>query len=75
MENNDNILAKDDTQKLREEWNANAPRRMKEFENLAKPLIEWLWENYNPHAEIRITWERAEIFCSDMGIPFPDVPK
>jgi hypothetical protein len=32
-----------------------------EFEELVKPLIQYLQDNYHPHARIIIDWESAEL--------------
>ena len=58
-------------EQLREKWNARAPQRLEEFQALVTPLVDWLRENYDPHTEIRVGWDKAEIFCIDMGVPFP----
>jgi len=37
------------------------------FELLAKPLIKYLNDNYNPHASIIITCDSAEILSGEMA--------
>ena len=48
-----------DTEKLKEE-----------FEELCKPLNEWLQKNYHPHTKIIIQNDSAEIVEGIMGVPF-----
>jgi len=33
----------------------------KEFENLTRPVIEWLNKNYHPHVSVTICSTRAEL--------------
>lgn len=35
--------------------------RIKEFEELAKPLVKWLNENYHPHVTVIITPTSVEL--------------
>lgn len=44
---------------------------MNELEKLAKPLVDYLRNNYNPHTTIVITDERVVVVEDVMGIPFP----
>lgn len=39
-----------------------------EFEQLAKPLIEWLNNNANPHALIVIDIDSASVFSGEAAI-------
>lgn len=39
-----------------------------EFEELAKPLIKFLCDNYNPHARIIISLDSAELLSGEMGL-------
>ena len=36
-------------------------KEIKEFENLCRPLIKWLNDNYHPHVTILITPINAEL--------------
>lgn len=42
----------------------------KEFEQMAKPLNEWLQKNFSPHAKVIITSDGAEIVEGTLGVPF-----
>lgn len=42
--------------------------KIKEFETLAKPLMEWLDTNYNPHTTIILTSSDAELVQGEMAI-------
>ena len=44
------------------------PQKMKEFEELSAPLIEWLNKNYNPHSKIIIYCDSAEVVGGEMYI-------
>ena len=44
--------------------------KMREFEELVKPLNEWLQKNYTPHHQIIIRNDGAEIVQGVMGVPF-----
>lgn len=41
--------------------------KREEFERLAKPLIEFLNNNYHPHVSIIITTDSAEILSGEMA--------
>ena len=41
-------------------------KKAREFEELAKPLIKWLCDNFNPHTEIIITPVDAELLSSEI---------
>ncbi len=41
---------------------------LEEFEQLAKPLIKFLNENFNPHTTIIITPTDAEVLSGEMAI-------
>lgn len=43
--------------------------RMKQLEELCKPVAEWLKENYHPHATIVITEQMIRVVEDDIGIP------
>lgn len=49
--------------------------QMEEFEKLARPLIEWLNNNYHPHVEATITPVSAEISEGIVFIPVKDYIK
>ena len=36
------------------------------FEKAAKPLMEFLADNYNPHTKVIVDNSRAEIVCGEM---------
>lgn len=40
------------------------------LEDLAKPLVQYLRENHNPHTSIVITEERVVVVEDVIGIPF-----
>lgn len=40
-----------------------------EFEELVKPVIKYLCENWHPHAKIIITPTGAELVVGQMGTP------
>lgn len=42
----------------------------KEFEQMAKPLNEWLQKNFSPHAKVIITSDGAEVCEEICGVPF-----
>lgn len=42
---------------------------MNELEKLAKPLVDYLRNNYNPHTTIVITDERVSVVEDVIGIP------
>lgn len=42
----------------------------KEFEQMAKPLNEWLQKNFSPHAKVIITTDGAEVVEGELGVPF-----
>lgn len=42
----------------------------KEFEQMAKPLNEWLQKNFSPHAKVIIASDGAEIVEGTLGVPF-----
>jgi len=44
--------------------------KMKEFEELCKPLNKWLQKNYHPHTKIIIETDSAEIVEGVMAVPF-----
>lgn len=44
--------------------------KMKEFEELVKPLNKWLQDNYTPHHQIIIRNDGAEIVQGVLGVPF-----
>jgi len=47
----------------------------KEFETLARPLVKFLNDNFNPHTEIIINCDSARIMSGECGIPIPDYIK
>lgn len=46
------------------------PEKMKELEELAKPLNEWLQKNFTPHHQIIIRNDGAEVVQGVLGVPF-----
>ena len=42
----------------------------KEFEDLCRPLVEYLQKKYHPHAWIIIQWDRATLTQDLCGVPF-----
>lgn len=43
---------------------------IKEFEELCRPVVEYIQKKYHPHTRIIIDWDRASIYEEQMGIPF-----
>lgn len=43
---------------------------IEEFKTLAKPLNEWLQKNYDPHCNIIISYDGAEVVRGELGISF-----
>lgn len=41
-----------------------------EFENAAKPLVDWLRKNGCPHDMVIVETTHAELFNGEIGIPF-----
>lgn len=46
--------------------------KIKEFEELAKPLMEYLHNNFHPHAQIIINWDGAEVVEGKIGVPYAE---
>lgn len=44
--------------------------KMKELEELAKPLNEWLQKNFSPHCRIIIEYNGAVVTQDEIGVPF-----
>ncbi len=44
--------------------------KMKELEELAKPLNKWLQKNFNPHCRIIIEYYGAVVTQDEIGVPF-----
>lgn len=42
----------------------------KEFEQMTKPLNEWLQKNFSPHAKVIITSDSAEVCEGICGVSF-----
>ena len=45
-------------------------RDLVEFEELCRPLVEYLQKKYHPHAWIIIEWDRATLTEDVRGVPF-----
>jgi molybdopterin-guanine dinucleotide biosynthesis protein A len=43
-----------------------------EFEKAARPLMEWIAKNYDPHTKVIITSDRAEILQEKMAVVTED---
>jgi len=43
---------------------------LEEFEELCKPLNDWLQKNFDPHTKIIIESDHAVIVKDYMGLPF-----
>ena len=62
---------------LRNEKSGNRKKKktneqmMKELEELAKPLNEWLHDNGDPHSLIQIQQGNVQLFSGEIGIPLP----
>ena len=39
----------------------------KEFEELSKPLNEWLQKNFSPHHKVVVSFDGAEVVSGEMG--------
>ncbi len=50
--------------------NMNKQKKLKELEELAKPLNKWLQENFTPHHQIIIRNDGAELVSGELGVPF-----
>jgi len=50
--------------------NAEREQKTKEFQELCRPLNEWLQKNFHPHAKIIIETDHAEIVEGLMGVHF-----
>jgi hypothetical protein len=46
-----------------------------EFENATKPLIKWLSENCNPHAQVVVDSTSAELFEGIMSFNYDEFLK
>ena len=44
----------------------------KKFEELAKPLMEYLHKNFHPHTQIIINWDGAEVVEGKIGISYSE---
>lgn len=44
----------------------------KKFEELTRPLIKWINEEFNPHAKIIIDVDSAEVVCGEMAFKTDD---
>jgi len=53
----------------------NSIERNEEFEKLARPLIKFLNDNYNPHASIYIKSMNAELSTGEMAFTTEDYLK
>ena len=47
---------------------AYSNERMKEFAEIAKPLIKWINDNGNPHMTVLIDNTRAELFSGEFSV-------
>lgn len=69
--NNQKLLSYNNLKKEDFKINKNMnTEQIKEFENFCKPLNEWLQKNGNPHQQIVITFEGAELLEGIVGVPF-----
>jgi len=48
---------------------------MKELEQLATPLVEWIRTNYSYNTEVRISADFVQVTHDGIGIPFPIMEK
>ena len=44
--------------------------KIKELEELAKPLNEWLQKNFSHHCRIIIEYDGAVVIQDEIGVPF-----
>lgn len=44
--------------------------KLKELEQLAKPLNEWLQQNFSPMHKIIVTFDGAEVVAGCIAVPF-----
>ena len=42
----------------------------KEFEELSKPLNEWLQKNFSPHHKVVVSFDGAEVVSGEMGVSY-----
>lgn len=42
--------------------------KLKEFEDVVRPVIKWLCENHHPHHTVVITCDRAELSEGKMSV-------
>jgi hypothetical protein len=48
----------------------NREKQSKELKELSAPLVEWLYENGNPHSMIVIEMDGVVLYSGEIGIPF-----
>jgi hypothetical protein len=41
------------------------------LKTLTAPIVKWIIDNYNPHTEVLVGWDRVDVKHLGMGIPFP----
>lgn len=50
-------------------------KRMQDFQELVKPIIKWLNENYHPHVVVHIEPTGAQLYEGLMGVPVTEFIK
>lgn len=50
-------------------------RKRQDFEELARPLVKWLNENYHPHVVVHIEPTGAQLYEGIIGVPVMDFIK
>lgn len=41
-----------------------------EFEEICRPVVEYIQKKWHPHTRVIIDWDRASIYEERLGIPF-----
>lgn len=54
---------------VRKEHELNNLKRFQELEKAARPLVDFLKSNYNPHCKIIVEVDRVEVVCGEMSSP------
>ena len=45
-------------------------RDLYEFEELCRPIVEYIQKKWHPHTRIIIDWDRASLCEEQLGVPF-----
>ena len=44
--------------------------KLKELEELCRPVVEYIQKQWHPHTRIIVDWDRASVFEEQYGVPF-----